>query len=137
VSRSRRRRNGQALVEFALVAPVMFALMFAVFEVGFLMVGVMRAQNGIDVLTDLAANDPGWQSKVREEDERTGCNADPRMPTIEYLDDENMPLARVRGTWHCYISGPLFKVPIPVTVSSEAVTAKEAPSASPSPSPSP
>jgi hypothetical protein len=89
--------SGQALVELALALPVLLAIVGVM--AGILWIDIRRdaAQNGIEVLTRIAATDPGWQSRVVDENRRTGCNANPLMPTMTYGKDT------VIGRWSCWI----------------------------------
>lgn len=114
--------RGQALVEFTLIVPVLMALILAMIAIFYLDLQVRRAQNGIDVLAQLAAQDPGWRSAVSSENERTDCNADPLQPDVEYPDQ------RVLLTWHCHLNTRWIFDGLPITVSSEAVVrASDAP----------
>lgn len=136
------RRSGQALVEFALVAPLLFALLYGILWVGVLELSALRAQNGIDVLADLAAAGPGWQSEVKAQDERTGCNASPHTPDSTETEGPNGTTI-VSLVWNCHPALP----PVPfidvgavaIEVEASAVMPGEevSPSASPSQEPSP
>lgn len=113
--------SGQALVETALVLPVLLFLLLGIIGVGYLAHARVLYQNGVDVLAQVAAHDPNWRSKVPEEDRRTHCHADPNLPAIEYPDGNDASGSRIALTWHCHIeTGWLFDG-LPVTVSSEAV----------------
>lgn len=112
--------NGQSLVEFALVLPLMLAILLGVIGVFYADLQVRSMQQGIDVLAQLAATDETWRDQVQEQDERSGCHAQPLMP------DERREAAGeheiVTLTWHCHFDtrGWLFDG-LPVTVTSEAV----------------
>jgi hypothetical protein len=129
--------NGQALVETALVLPVLLALLLGIIGTGYLFHRQLIFQNGISVLAELAAgNGPrsDWHAKVVSENTRTGCNASPLDPDLTYPDGKALPGNRLVATWHCHLhTGWLFDG-LPVTVSSEAVLQRANP---PEPSPSP
>jgi hypothetical protein len=108
-------------VEFALVTPIMLAILLGVAGVFFLDLSTRRMQNGVDVLAELAAVDPGWQAKVASEDARTGCHANPQMPDVAYPDGNAAPGSRILLTWACHLSTRWVFDGTPITVSAEAV----------------
>lgn len=113
--------SGQALVETAIVMPVLLTLLLGIIGVGFLFLSMLRMQNGVDVLAQLAAAEPGWETHVQSEDSRTACHADPLQPAVAYPDGSTDSGHRVELTWHCHLhTGWLFDG-LPITVSSEAV----------------
>jgi hypothetical protein len=137
---SPRRERGQALVEFTLVQPIFVLWLVVVFATGFAFLTAMRAQNGIAVLAQRAASQTGWESEIGEENDRSGCNAKPAHPTVEYPDGNKDPGSIIHLTWQCHVLIPAIagiSPSISYAVSADAVIAgKESPSASPSPSPS-
>lgn len=113
--------RGQAVVEFAIVAPLMLTILLGVVAVFYLDLSHRAMQNGVDVLAQLAARGPTWVAKVPDENDRTRCNADPLMPEVEYPDTLALPGNRVLLTWHCHLETHWIFDGLPVTVSSEAV----------------
>lgn len=105
--------------------PVMLLILLGVVGIFYADVQVRRAQDGIDVLADLAAADPGesWKAKVPGEDVRTGCHADPLMPTVEYPDGGAEPGNRILLRWFCHLRTRWLFDGLPLTVESEAVIA--------------
>ena len=59
-----RKRNGQALVEFALILPILMFTILGATEVGFLLVTKAHQDRETAVVADWAANHPGesWNS---------------------------------------------------------------------------
>jgi hypothetical protein len=116
--------QGQAIVEAALVLPIMLAVLLGVAGIFYLDLSHRAMQNGIDVLTQLAASDPtgSWHSVVPDEDRRTRCNASPQQPDVTYPDGDATPGKRIRLTWFCHLEthGWLYDG-TPITVQSEAV----------------
>lgn len=53
-----RRERGQALTEFALIAPLLFLLLFSVIQLGFLMAGQIGFTNGVRETARYAATIP-------------------------------------------------------------------------------
>ena len=111
-------RKGQAVVEFALILPLLMAVLLGVAWLTQLNTHRPIFQNGIAVLTELAAQDETWRSKVGEEDARTGCNGG--QPDVVYPDGNQDPGSRVQLTWHCSFMS-VFGYPTPVRVQWEAV----------------
>jgi Flp pilus assembly protein TadG len=65
---SQQSSNGQALVEFALIAPLFFLLMFAVIQFGFLMGGQIGFTNGVRETARYASTIPtATTTQVRNE----------------------------------------------------------------------
>lgn len=56
--RSRDRSDGQALTEFALIAPLLFLLLFAVIQLGFLLGGQIGFTNGVRETARYASTQP-------------------------------------------------------------------------------
>jgi hypothetical protein len=132
--------TGQALVETALVLPVLLLLLLGIIGTGYLFHRQLIFQNGVDVLAQLAAGTgprSDWHAAVVSENQRTGCHADPLEPTLTYPDGgKALPGRRLLATWACHLkTGWLFDG-LPVTVSAEAVLERANPAA-PEPSPSP
>lgn len=128
---SDRGSNGQAIVEAALVMPLMLLILLGVVGVFYLDLQTRRMQEGVDVLAQLAANDPGWQGKVAGENDRTRCNANPLQPDVTYPDGGRAPGNRILLTWHCFLETKWLFDGTPITVEGEAVIGKQ-----PEPSPS-
>jgi hypothetical protein len=130
---------GQAIVEMALVLPILLFVLLGFAEVGFLFAARDRYQNGVDVLTELAAADrsDAWRNKVQSEDDRVGCHDG--QPDVTYPDGGQAPGSRIRLVWTCHYR-PVF-VPmlnVAVAVESEALIAGSTSGpAAPAPSPSP
>jgi hypothetical protein len=127
---------GQAIVEMALILPILLFVLLGFVEVGFLFAARDRYQNGVDVLTELAAADrsDAWRNKVQSEDDRVGCHDG--QPDVTYPDGDQAPGSRIRLVWTCHYR-PVF-VPmlnVAVAVESEALIAGSAPIPTPSPSP--
>ena len=110
--------KGQMVVELALILPFLLGILVGMAAISFLYVSRAQMQNGIDVLAQLAAQDPGWRNAVSSENERTDCNAAPLQPDVEYPDEQ-----RVLLTWHCHLNTRWIFDGLPITVSSEAVIA--------------
>lgn len=121
--------SGQAIVETALMLPVMLAVLLGVIGILYLDISTRRMQQGVDVLADLAAQDPDWRASVPFENDRTGCNANPVQPDATYTHDGRAVLL----TWHCHLETRWLFDGLPVTVEGEAVIAAT-PAASPAPS---
>jgi Flp pilus assembly protein TadG len=63
-----RRERGQALTEFALIAPLLFLLLFSVIQLGFLMAGQIGFTNGVRETARYAATIPdATAAQVRTE----------------------------------------------------------------------
>jgi Flp pilus assembly protein TadG len=58
IARRFRRHRGQALTEFALIAPLLFLLLFSVIQLGFLMAGQIGFTNGVRETARYAATIP-------------------------------------------------------------------------------
>lgn len=118
--------------------PIFVLWLVAVFALGFAFLSALRAQNGISVLAELAARTEGWESRISDENDRSGCHAKPAHPSVEYPDGDKQAGDRVLLTWDCWIVFPPFagtSLPaIPYSVSAESVISGKEPSASPSPS---
>lgn len=110
------------IVELALILPLLMSILLAYVGVGYLFLKHHDFVIGADVLAQMAAADPseGWRSKVPSENERTGCNASPLQPTVEYPDGTG-PGSRVLLTWACRLHTRWLFDGLPVTVTSEAV----------------
>jgi hypothetical protein len=110
------------IVELALILPLLLAILLGMTGVFYLNVAQDRAQNGIDVLVELAADGTeDWRSAVPSENTRTGCDAAPLEPVMSYPDGAAEPGKRILGVWSCHFR---FLPPfdnVPLTVSSEAV----------------
>jgi hypothetical protein len=128
--------RGQALVETALVLPLLMLVMLAVLSIYFLDVQRRDMQQGVDVLADLAAtdDDESWHSMAGEENDRHSCNADPLVPDVEYLDGHRDPGGRLLMTWHCTLVTNWIFDGTRVDVSAERVIPGLVPSATVSPS---
>lgn len=100
-------RRGQALVEFALVVPIILFTFLGMAEVGFLFADQHGWQRGADVLADAAAirvaTEPGdswragWQALADDERARAGCNP----PDVSFPDGGQDPGQRVQVSWTC------------------------------------
>lgn len=101
--------------------PIFMAILLGVAGVFYLDLSTRAMQNGVDVLAKLAAQDPGWRSKVASEDERTHCNANPPQPDVTYPDGNSDPGSRLLLTWQCRLSTKWVFDGLPITVSAEGV----------------
>ena len=108
--------RGQLVVELALVMPILLSILLGMAAIGFLYVSQHRMQNGIDVLAQLAAQDPSWRSAVPSENERTDCNAEPLQPEATAYPD-----GRILLTWSCHLETRWIFDGLEIVVSSEAV----------------
>ena len=110
------------MIEFALLAPLMLAILYAVIVAGLLFLAKDKAQNGVDVLAQLVAysENESWRSKVPDEDRRVNCNGD--KPEVSYPDGDQEPGSRVLVRWTCHFDtrGWLLHG-LPIRVESEAV----------------
>jgi hypothetical protein len=134
--------RGQALVEFALVLPLLMFILLGFGEAAFLFAVRHGYQNGVDVMAQWAAHEmsetPGeswqanWARVVSEEQARTGCDA---TPVVSFPDVTHGPGDRVLVDWPCHYRPRLTMIwdGLTVSVESEAVVPS---SATPSPSPS-
>jgi len=113
--------SGQAIVEFALVMPLMLTILLGVIGVFYLDLRARDFQNGVDVLAELAASDPGWQAKTASEDERVACHANPVQPDVSYPDGGAAPGDRILLRWACHLRTRWLFDGLAVTVESEAV----------------
>ncbi len=110
--------RGQAIVEFALVLPVLMLVLLGVIGVFYLDLSTRKMQQGIDVLAQLAAHDDSWRTAVASENARTGCHANPVVPEVTYPDRNHR---RMLLTWHCRLETRWIFDGLPITVSAEAV----------------
>lgn len=85
--------SGQALIETALVLPVLLFLLLGIIGAGYLFLQAMRDQQGVIVLAQYAATETGWRSHVVEIDRQSGCHAEPLQPSI----------ADGLMTWDCHL----------------------------------
>ena len=134
--------RGQALVEFALVLPLLMFLLLGFGEVAFLVATQHRYQNSADVLAQSVAiaiaNGPGWEAAwdavVHDEQARVDCAASPGLAVPEGTD----PGDRVLVTWRCDYHAKLISgLGVPITVESVAVIPFIAPPPTPTPTPVP
>jgi hypothetical protein len=130
------RQKGQALVEAALVIPLMMFILLGVFGVFYLDLQHRSMQNSIDVLADVAAlrHDDSWHSLVGEEDVRSGCHADPQQPDVEYPDGNAEAGSRILLRWHCTLRTNWVFDGSKITVEAERVIGPT-PTTAPSPAP--
>ncbi len=130
-----RRERGQALIEFALVFPLMMLMLLGIAGVFYRGFAQYRMQEGISNLADWAVRDSGgWQSRVNKENQRVRCNASPLQPDI--VEDATS----IELTWHCHMTNAdwVFGLISPdITVSSKAVKLAPAPTPVPTPSSAP
>lgn len=108
------RTRGQAIVEFALVAPILFFTLLAFGELGRAFAVAHIWQRSADVLADSAAvriaTQPGeswrsgWEALVRDEQARSTCDD----PDVTYPDGTNQPGDRVQVGWTCQYQFLLF-----------------------------
>jgi Flp pilus assembly protein TadG len=139
-------RLGQAVVEFAVVLPLIMVVLLGFGETAFLVATQHAFQNGADVLAERAAFEmssspgeswkAGWQAVVADEDERTGCGD--TSPSVALPDGTHGPGDRVLVVWHCHYTPHITSGwgGLPVTVQSEAVVPGSiAPPATPTPTP--
>ena len=140
--------RGQALVEFALVMPILMFMLLGFGEAAILFAQRWGYQNGVDVMAQWAAVDmsasPGesWKSGfnriVDEEAEQWGC-LDQDGPEVSFPDGTHEAGDRVLVAWDCTYEPkltPALGIEVPIRVESEAVVPYVAPPA-PSPSSSP
>ena len=59
--RNKKRSRGQTMVEFALVAPVFFTILFGIIEMG-------RVMNAWVTLNDICLDGAAWSSTTRSDD---------------------------------------------------------------------
>ena len=137
--------KGQALVEFALVLPILMLMLLGFGEAAMLFATRQGYQNGADVMAQWAASEmaekpgeswkSGWNKVVNDEQARADCDAD---PAISFPDGGHLPGDRVLVRWSCRytprLSGPIAG--LTVTVDSEAVVPGVLLPPSPSVSPS-
>lgn len=102
-------KRGQALVEFALVLPILIFMLLGFAEVAFLVATQHGYQRGADVLADVAVErmrtmpgeswQAGWEQLVNEEGVRAGCS----NPNVEvsFPDMTHQAGDRVVVTWSC------------------------------------
>ena len=139
-------RQGQTLVEFALVMPIFLALLLGFAELAMLFATRQGYQNGVDVLADwtaIAMTGPGeswqsgWNEVVRQEADRTGC--DDLSPAVLLPDGTHQAGDRVLLRWICHYEPKVAPGwgGLTVTVQSEAVVPVVPPAGTSSPSPSP
>jgi Flp pilus assembly protein TadG len=115
--------RGQAIVEFALVMPIMLTILLGVAGVFYLDLSTRKMQQGVDILAQLAAQSPSWTAKVADENVRANCNASPLQPEVAYPDGGKKPKKgdRIRLTWSCHLRTRWLFDGAPITVESEAV----------------
>lgn len=130
--------RAQALVEFALVLPVLMLVLLGFGEVGFLMSAQHGWQRSADSVADAVAAGlaaPELAALVAAERTRTGCASDP----VVTFPDGTDPGARVLVGWTCWYQPRLTRLfdGLPVTVESVAVLpGAPSPSSAPSSAPS-
>lgn len=130
--------RGQALVEFALVLPVLMLVLLGFAEVAFLAATQHGYQNGVDVLAEWAASEmseqpgeswqTGWGQVVRQESDRTGCGD--LAPDVSFPDGTHAAGDRVLVRWACHYRPRLTTLwdgSLPVGVQSESVVPSVAP----------
>jgi Flp pilus assembly protein TadG len=123
-------RSGQALVEFALVVPVMLFTFLGMAEAGLLFAKADAWQRGADVLAEAAAiriaTEPaeswrlGWESLANDEQAKASCGE----PDTTFPDETQEPGDRVTVTWNCIYSPILVRdlwAGLVTTISSTAV----------------
>jgi TadE-like protein len=133
--------RGQALVEFALIFPVLIFAFLGMGEAGFLFAAQHGYQSEADVVAQWAAiNGPGnasWDRIWSDEAARTGCDG---RPVVTYPDGNASPGSRILVKLDCHysprITSNVWPGGLTVSVQSEAVVpGATSPPASPSPSP--
>jgi hypothetical protein len=138
--------RGQALVEFALIFPILAATFLGMGEAGFLFSAQHGYQNEADILASWVAirghEDAAWHQLVVDERDRTGCDGE---PDVSWFDDDmgdHHPGSRVLVSLTCHysprITGNVWPDGLDVSVQSEAVIpGSPAPEPTPTPSPDP
>lgn len=122
-------RRGQALVEFALVFPVLCFAFVGMGEAAFLFSAQHGYQSEADVLAQWAADHPAdvisadqaWSGVVASESTRTGCDG---TPAVTWPDGTQIAGSRVALALTCHyqphITSNLW-TGLPVGVAAEAV----------------
>ena len=119
----RRREGGQSLVEFALVAPIFFPLVFAVLQMGLLLGG----QNGVVNAVRETARYASTYRVATASDAQNVCNSSPN-PVLQHLtnvlkrsipgyDPSLVGTPTVKYTWHQNPDGISYFVQVEVGVS--------------------
>jgi len=132
--------GGQAIVEFALVLPLLMLILLGFAEASIFSISVHSWQREADILADAASFDRLDQRVVADEDTLRGCGD--LNPSLSYPDGSKQPGSRVRVTLRCRYRPALWNdFPGPeVTMTGEAVissTGSSAPSGSRFPTGSP
>lgn len=124
--------TGQAIVEFALIAPMLMLLMLGIIGAGLVHVRWHQYQNAVQVLATLAAVEPNdsWRSHIHDVNERHKCDL------VGSVEAQDTPEGTVVVTETCLFDFAILPVfhNLPVTVTYEAARPFEV--AEPSPSPS-
>lgn len=128
------------MAEFAVIAPLLMFLLLAYIALGLLFLAHHNMQAAIERLAQMAAWDVHtgvWRDAVSDESERSGCNASPVQPELEFPDGNEDPGSRLRLTWHCFLDTRWIFDGLPITVVGASVIAPTViPLASPAPVPS-
>lgn len=100
--------KGQAIVEFALVLPIMLFILYGVIEMAWMFQTSLAWQRGVDVLADAVAirvaNNPGeswnsgWNELVNDERAKTRTCGD---ATVTFPDGSQEAGDRVTVAWAC------------------------------------
>lgn len=141
--------RGQAIVEFALLMPILLFMSLGFIELQFFFSAQHTVQIKADALAKIAAERieilPGeswnakWNTLVNSETSGTRCATTPTV-TAQFPDTTKKSGDRVKITWSCLYSPIVQGIPglpeLGITVQSVAVIDQPTPTPTPSPSPS-
>jgi hypothetical protein len=121
--------RGQALVEFALILPVMMLIILGAIEAGFLVNQKGSQDRATAVVADWAADHPGDESwHAVAADQLPGCDV-----TVDEIGRPGIVTAAATCQYQPVATHGLWDG-LPISSSESAVTSSPAPSASPEPS---
>jgi hypothetical protein len=140
--RRRARQRGQALVEMALVTPILLAILLGLGEAASLYAARTTYQNAAETLASWLAGHEGvegeeWEAVAASETARVGCDA---SPSIAWPDGAPGPSTRLVVSLSCpYVPRITSNVwhGLVVGVEASSVTPAATPTPAPTPSPEP